>query len=56
MSLNETRGQAIIERFWSMVARAGPNDCWIWQGEYNKFGRPMYCICFDGKRVRMIAS
>jgi hypothetical protein len=55
MQTDMERGIAIIERFWSMVARAGPNECWNWQGEANKH-QGVFDICINGGRRRTPAA
>lgn len=39
-----TRRVTLEERFWSKVAIAGPNDCWIWQASLSCWGYGKFSI------------
>lgn len=36
--LDEPDGPARIDRFWALVDKQGPDDCWDWQGSINTSG------------------
>jgi len=48
------KGSTGLQRFWKRVEKAGPDDCWPWQGARNKDGYGMVsvsCTCYQAHRV-----
>jgi len=40
----EHRKRPIPERFWSMVDRGAPEDCWLWMGALNRKGYGIFNV------------
>lgn len=43
------------ERFWSKVAIARPDDCWLWQGRVNNMGYGRFTVYDMGEQRRYFA-
>ena len=44
-----------IARFWSRIAKQGPDDCWLWTGPCNEHGYGHFHIFRKGFRVHRLA-
>lgn len=41
----------LVERFWAKVRKAGPDECWIWQGSFSSRGYGMIWSPMRGGNV-----
>jgi hypothetical protein len=55
-----TRGRPprpLAERFWALVSRKGPDECWVWLGSINQTtGVPRFKVMREGRQVCHAAS
>lgn len=46
--LQQSYEDHLLEKFWSKVARAGEDECWLWKGNVSNFGHGIMCRTKDG--------
>jgi hypothetical protein len=44
-----------LDPVWQWVDRPGPDACWLWKGQWDKFGQPTFRLNVEGCTVFMKA-